>query len=189
MTIQITFSPTDGKLLGAQVTGIDGVDKRIDVLATIIQKGGTIYDLTELEHAYAPPYSSAKDPVNMAGFVAENLLHGLFKVSYWNEFTDQFERNSDSMLIDVRTAQEHFTKTIPGAINIPVDELRERLQEIPKEKALYVFCEIGLRGYLAQRILRQHGYNEVYNLSGGFSLWNVANIEIELGKKLEHLAN
>lgn len=189
MTIQITFSPTDGKLLGAQVTGIDGVDKRIDVLATIIQKGGTIYDLTELEHAYAPPYSSAKDPVNMAGFVAENLLHGLFKVSYWNEFTYQFERNIDSMLIDVRTAQEHLTKTIPGAINIPVDELRERLQEIPKEKALYVFCEIGLRGYLAQRILRQHGYNEVYNLSGGFSLWNVANMEIELGKKLEHLAN
>jgi len=101
----------------------------------------------------------------------------------------RIERNSDSMLIDVRTAQEHLTKTIPGAINIPVDELRERLQEIPKEKTLYVFCEIGLRGYLAQRILRQHGYSEVYNLSGGFALWNVATMETELGKKLEHLAN
>ena len=183
MTMQITFSPTDGKLLGAQVTGIDGVDKRVDVLATIIQKGGTIYDLTEVEHAYAPPYSSAKDPVNMAGFVAENLLQGRFKKIYWDEFLSRYEKDNNAMLIDVRTAKEYQNKTIPGAINIPVDELRNRFDEIPKDKTIYLFCEIGLRGYLSQRILRQHGYENVYNLSGGFALWNVATMEMELGRK------
>ncbi|MFV0606633.1 MAG: FAD-dependent oxidoreductase [Niabella sp.] len=179
LTIQITFSPQDGKLLGAQVAGIDGVDKRIDIFATLIQMGGTIYDLTEIEHAYAPPYSSAKDPVNMAGFVAENLLQGIYKAVYWDEFL-QNSFNTDSLLLDVRTVEEHQNKTIPGAINIPVDELRQRLAEIPHNKKLYVFCEIGLRGYLAQRILRQNGYEEVYNLSGGFALWNTATTELKL---------
>lgn len=183
MTMQITFSPTDGKLLGAQVTGIDGVDKRIDLLATIIQKEGTIYDLTEIEHAYAPPYSSAKDPVNMAGFVAENLLQGRFKVIYWDEFLKAYHNNNNAILLDVRTPKEHQTKTIPGSLNIPLDEIRQRLEEIPKHKTVYLFCEIGLRGYLAQRILRQHGYENVYNLSGGFALWNVATTELELSKK------
>ena len=183
MTMQITFSPTDGKLLGAQVTGIDGVDKRIDVLSIILQNGGNIYELAEFEQAYAPPYSSAKDPVNMAGFVAENLLQGLFKVLYWDEFLSRYKNDSNAMLIDVRTAKEHQKKTIPGAVNIPLDELRNRFEDIPKDKTLYVFCEVGLRGYLSQRILRQHGYDKIFNLSGGFALWNVANTEIELSKK------
>jgi len=183
MTMQITFSPASGKLLGAQVTGIEGVDKRVDVLATIIQKGGTIYDLTEIEHAYAPPYSSAKDPVNMAGFVAENLLHRHFEVIYWDRFLEAYQSDSNAMLIDVRTANEYANKTIPDAINIPIDELRSRLDEVPGDKTIYLFCQIGLRGYLAQRILRQHGYKNLFNLSGGFALWDVANMELELGKK------
>ncbi len=185
MTIQITFSPTDGKLLGAQVAGIEGVDKRLDVLSLIIQKGGTIYDLTEMEHAYAPPYSSAKDPVNMAGFVAENLLQARFEQIYWNEFLTHYENNSNAILIDVRTPKEYHNKTIPGAVNIPMDELRNNLGELPKDKTLYVFCEIGLRGYLSQRILRQHGYDHVYNLAGGFALWSVSTMEMELGRKRE----
>lgn len=180
LTIQITFSPDNGKLLGAQVVGTEGVDKRMDVLATIIQQGGTIYDLTEIEHAYAPPYSSAKDPVNMAGFVAENLMHGHFKVAYWENFLERYENDANGMLVDVRTEKEFNRKTIPGAINIPVDELRKRFNELPRNKTIYIFCEIGLRGYLAQRILRQSGYNEVYNLSGGFALWNVATTEQQL---------
>lgn len=179
MTIQIVFSPEDGRLLGAQVAGVDGVDKRLDVLATTIQNKGTIYDLTEIEHAYAPPYSSAKDPVNMAGFVAENLMNGLFKLAYWDEFA-QNKNHPDSILIDVRTAKEFHKKTIPGAVNIPIDELRNRINEIPRDKTIYVFCEIGLRGYLAQRILRQKGFDKVFNLSGGFALWNIANTELEL---------
>ena len=188
MTIQITFSPTDGKLLGAQVAGIEGVDKRLDVLSLIIQKGGTIYDLTELEHAYAPPYSSAKDPVNMAGFVAENLLQGRFKKTYWDEFLSDYENDSNAILIDVRTPKEYQNKTIPGAVNIPMDELRNRLGELPKDKTLYVFCEIGLRGYLSQRILRQHGYDHVFNLAGGFALWSVSTMEMELGRKRESVS-
>lgn len=180
LTMQITFSPDDGKLLGAQVVGSEGVDKRIDVLASILQNGGTIYHLTEMEHAYAPPYSSAKDPVNMAGFVAENMLQGLFKAYYWNEFVPIYKKDIDAFMIDVRTAEEYGKKTIPGAINIPVDELRQRMHEIPKNKNLYIFCEIGLRGYLSQRILRQHGYDNIYNLSGGFALWNIATTELEM---------
>ncbi|MFT3902771.1 MAG: FAD-dependent oxidoreductase [Niabella sp.] len=179
MVIQIVFSPDDGTLLGAQVAGGEGVDKRLDVFATFIQQKKTIYDLTEFEHAYAPPYSSAKDPVNMAGFVAENLLHGLFKVIYWEDF-ETLCRENNALCLDVRTPKEHAVKTIPGAINIPLDELRQRMGELPKDKPVYLFCEIGLRGYLAQRILRQKGYSEVYNLSGGFSLWNVVTAEKSL---------
>lgn len=179
LTTQIAFSPEDGRLLGAQIVGVEGVDKRMDVLATLIQKGGTIYDLTEVEHSYAPPYSSAKDPVNMAGFVAENLLNGLFKVSYWDDL-ELHQKNENSLLIDVRTEKEFNNKTITGAVNIPVDEIRQRLDEIPKDKTIFIFCEIGLRGYLAQRILRQSGYQDVYNYSGGFSLYNMMNMEREL---------
>lgn len=183
LTLQLAFAPNDGKLLGAQVIGEDGVDKRIDVISALIQKGGTVYDLVEFEQAYAPPYSSAKDPVNMAGFVAENLLTGLFKVAYWDEFCEKNKNDPDSFLIDVRTAKEFEEKTIEGAVNIPVDELRERINEIPTDKTLYVFCEIGLRGYLAQRILRQRGFKNVYNLSGGFSLWKTVSAEKDLLNK------
>ena len=168
MTIQIAFSPEDGLLYSAQVAGYEGADKRLDVLASVVKKNGTIYELEEFEHAYAPPYSSAKDPVNMAGFVAENILQKRLNVFYWNEFDKIGE---DDLLIDVRSEKEFDGGKIGKAINIPVDDLRDRLSEIPREKSIYIYCEAGLRGYLAQRILSQNGFRNVRNLSGGYKLW------------------
>lgn len=176
MTIQINFSPVSGRLLGAQAIGEEGVDKRLDVLALLVQKQGTIFDLMELEHAYAPPYSSAKDPLNMAGFVAENIMKEMLKTKAWDEFIPSYEGEDAAWMIDVRKPHEHVPRHIPGSINIPVDELRSRMNEIPRNKTLYVYCEIGLRGYLAQRILVQNGY-KVYNLAGGFALWEACNNE------------
>lgn len=173
MVIQIAFSPEDGRLLGAQVAGFEGADKRLDVLSMVVQKKGTIYDLVDFEQAYAPPYSSAKDPVNMAGFVAENIMLDRLKVFYWNEF-DKVKPND--FLLDVRSEKEFANGKIEGATNIPVDELRQRMNEIPKDKTVYIYCEAGLRGYLAQRTLRQSGYKEVYNLSGGYYLWKVCQL-------------
>jgi rhodanese-related sulfurtransferase len=144
------------------------VDKRIDILSSFIQQGGTIYDLAEFEHAYAPPYSSAKDPVNMAGFVAENILSDRLKIFYWDELAGL---KPEDLLIDVRNPNEFSAGSISGAINIPLDEIRERLEEIPADKDIYIFCEAGLRGYLAQRILKQRGIDSVSNLSGGYFLW------------------
>lgn len=168
MSVQIAFSPRDGRLLSAQIAGYDGVDKRLDIFSSYIKQQRTIYDLIEFEHAYAPPYSSAKDPVNMAGFVAENILLDRLRVFYWNE-TNNLKQGD--ILIDVRTADEFSNGRIPGAINIPVDEIRNRLDEIPIDQNIYIYCEAGLRGYLAQRILRQRGFNNVFNLSGGYYLW------------------
>ena len=168
MNIQIAFSPGDGRLLSAQVVGYDGVDKRLDVLSSYIKQKGTIYDLIEFEHGYAPPYSSAKDPVNMAGFVAENILLNRLKVFYWNELENL---GTADILLDVRRIDEFDAGKINGAINIPLDEIRSRLGEIPKEKNIYIYCEAGLRGYLVQRILKQNGYRYVSNLSGGYNLW------------------
>ncbi len=182
MTIQLAFAPKDGKLLSAQIAGYDGVDKRIDVFASYIKQGKTVYDLIEFEHAYAPPYSSAKDPVNMAGFVAENILLDRLRVFYWNELE---QLQPDDLLIDVRRNDEFEAGNIEGAINIPVDELRNRLDEIPKDKNLYIYCEAGLRGYLAQRILRQNGYEAVANLSGGYYLWKTCTTEMRLLNKPE----
>lgn len=174
MTIQLAFAPQDGRLLSTQIAGYEGVDKRLDVFASYIKQGKTIYDLIEFEHAYAPPYSSAKDPVNMAGFVAENILMDRLRVFYWNEIE---HLKSSDLLIDVRRKDEFEAGNIVGAINIPVDELRNRLSEIPKNKTIYIYCEAGLRGYLAQRILRQNGYNKVANLSGGYILWKACTSE------------
>ncbi len=174
MSIQIAFSPENGKLLSAQIAGYDGVDKRLDVFASIIQNGGTIYDLIEFEHAYAPPFSSAKDPANMAGFVAENILHGVLKVTHWN---GENKAEEGDLLVDVRNENEFNKGTINGAINIPVDELRNRLSELPKNQNIFIFCQIGLRGYLAQRILLQNDYQNVLNISGGFFLWNAVRAE------------
>ena len=171
MTIQIAFSPADGRLLSAQVAGFDGVDKRLDILSSYIKQNKTIYDLIEFEHAYAPPYSSAKDPVNMAGFVAENILLERLKIFYWNEIDNI---KPADVLIDVRRKDEYDAGKIANAINIPVDELRNRLDEIPKDTPIYIYCEAGLRGYLAQRILRQNGFDQVLNLSGGYHTWRVA---------------
>jgi NADPH-dependent 2,4-dienoyl-CoA reductase/sulfur reductase-like enzyme/rhodanese-related sulfurtransferase len=177
MTIQITFSPETRQLLGAQVIGKDGVDKRIDILSYIIKKGGTIDELTEFEHAYAPPYSSAKDPVNMAGFVAENMLSKRIQIVPW-QTPNNLQPND--LLIDVRTPAEFALGHIPGAINLPVDNLRERLNEIDPGKNIYIYCQIGLRGYLAQRILLQNNIKQVFNISGGYKLWSACHAEKQL---------
>jgi NADPH-dependent 2,4-dienoyl-CoA reductase/sulfur reductase-like enzyme/rhodanese-related sulfurtransferase len=176
MSIQIAFSPDNGRLLGAQIAGYEGVDKRIDILSSYIQQGCTIYDLAEFEHAYAPPYSSAKDPLNMSGFVAENILSDRLKIFYWDEIAGL---TPDDLLIDVRNPDEFSAGCIPGAVNIPLDEIRERLQEIPGDKNIRIYCEAGLRGYLAQRILKQHGFESVSNLSGGYVTWKACVAETE----------
>lgn len=179
MTIQIQFSPKDGRLLGAQIIGTDGVDKRIDTLSSVIQRRSTIDELTEFEHAYAPPYSSAKDPVNMAGFVAENILQKRIQVVPWTKVA---EIGENDLLVDVRKPDEFKAGSIPGAINIPVDDLRGTLNELPKDRDIYIYCQIGLRGYLAQRILLQNDFNRVYNISGGYKLWEPCSREAALLK-------
>lgn len=171
LTIKIVFDPKTGKLFGAQTIGYVGVDKRLDLLATVVKQGGTIYDLIDIEHAYAPPYSSAKDPVNIAGYVAENILEGRMKPIQWedvrkldfNEFT----------LIDVREDDETELGTIPGAICIPLSRLRNNIKEIPKNKKVVVFCAVGLRGHVASRILMQNGF-DTYNLSGGYKTYELS---------------
>lgn len=171
LSIKILFSPTDGRLFGAQVVGFEGADKRIEMFAQVIQRNGTVYDLTQLEHAYAPPYSSAKDPVNMAGYVAENILTGKSRIIHWREIDSL---PADTVRIDVRTREEFRMGTIPGFRNIPVDELREHLGELPSDKPIVVTCAVGLRGYLAYRILVQNGFKDVRNLSGGYTTWRTA---------------
>ena len=172
MTIKIIFTPVTGKLLGAQIVGYDGVDKRIDMIATVLKNNGTIHDLIDIEHAYAPPYSSAKDPVNMAGYVAENMLNGNLKVKYWRDINSKSSKNW--YLIDTRTSNEFELGSIPGAVNIPLDDIRERVNEIPKDKEIVVFCAVGLRGYVAARSLKLLGYDNVFNLSGGYKTWEYA---------------
>ncbi|NLJ31649.1 MAG: pyridine nucleotide-disulfide oxidoreductase, partial [Clostridiales bacterium] len=170
LSMKLLFAP-DGKILGAQAVGAEGVDKRIDVLATALRLGATVYDLEKLELCYAPPYSSAKDPVNMLGFTAANILRGETKVFYYDE-ADALDLGAVTLL-DVRTPDEYVMGTIKGAENIPLDDLRGRMSELPKEKPVYLFCQVGLRGYIASRILMQNGYN-VYNLSGGYKTYSMA---------------
>jgi len=184
MTIQLAFTPGNGRLLSAQVVGYDGVDKRLDILSSIIQRNGTIAELTEFEHAYAPPFSSAKDPVNMAGFAAENILHNKSVLFYWNEFD---KITPQDVLLDVRTNNEYNAGRILDAINIPVDELRSRLSEIPNGKRIFIYCLGGLRGYLAQRILMQEGFTDTFNLSGGYQLWKTCILETPVKeRKIEY---
>lgn len=172
ITIKLTFHPVSGLLYGAQIVGVDGVDKRIDVLAQMIKQKKTIYDLVQIEQAYAPPFSSAKDPVAIAGYVAANIISGTMQPIYWRELE---ELNRDKiLLIDTRTPAEFELGSIKGAKNIPLDELRQRIQEIPQDKEVIVFCAVGLRGYLAQRILMGRGYTNVRNLSGGYKHYSVA---------------
>ena len=172
MTIKITFSPEGGQLLGAQIVGYDGVDKRIDQYAYAIKRGANVSHLTQLEHAYAPPFSSAKDPVAISGYVAGNILSGKMTPLYWREL-QQADLNKVS-LIDVRTADEASLNSFPGAINIPLDDLRSRMDEIPTDRPVYLFCGVGLRGYLASNILKGHGYKDVRNLIGGLKLYESA---------------
>ncbi len=166
MTLKVLFEKETGKLLGAQITGFGGVDKRIDVLATAIYAGMTGEDLTELDLAYAPPYGSAKDPVNMAGYVIENIRTGLVKQFHWDEM-DALVGRDDITMLDVRTDAEYVQGHFEGSVHIPLDELRERISELNPEKPVYVNCFSGLRSYLACRILMQHGFS-CYNLSGGY---------------------
>lgn len=172
MTIKVIFSPTDGKLLGAQIVGYDGVDKRIDLMAQVIKSGGTIADLTRIEHAYAPPYSSAKDPVAMAGYVAGNILSGKMKPIYWRQVKDAAP--GEFVLVDVRTPMEYEAGALPGAINIPLDTMRSGMAGIPKNKPIVVYCGVGLRGYLASNILRMNGFDNVRNLVGGIKTYRTA---------------
>lgn len=169
MTMKVVFEKGTYRLLGAQIVGFDGVDKRIDVLATAIRAGMKVTDLTELDLAYAPPYSSAKDPVNMAGFMAENIRDGLVGQWYYDD-EPTLPRDGSVTLLDVRTAQEFATGNIDGFVNIPVDELRERAGELDKDKPVYVICQSGLRSYIAARILAGRGF-EVYNFAGGYRFY------------------
>ncbi|AEY67069.1 CoA-disulfide reductase [Clostridium sp. BNL1100] len=171
MSIKVLFEKSNGKLLGAQIVGYDGVDKRIDILSTAIRAGMTVYDLEKLELAYAPPFSSAKDPVNIAGFTASNILKNNCSIFHWNE-VDSINKDS-GILLDVREQAEFQLGTINGAINIPLDELRGRLNELPKDKTIFIFCQVGLRGYLAARILTQKGF-DAKNLSGGLKTYKMA---------------
>jgi len=171
MSIKTVFEKGSGRILGAQVVGFEGSDKRCDVIATAIRAGMTAFDLAELELCYAPPYSSAKDPVNMAGFVIENLIEGKVRQFHWHD-VDGLLRDGSVTLLDVRTAIEYeYGGKIDGFINIPLDELRSRMGELDRAKTVYVTCQMGLRGYVAARMLSQHGF-EVYNLSGGYRLYH-----------------
>jgi rhodanese-related sulfurtransferase len=165
MAVKLLFSWPDGKVLEAQIVGYDGVDKRIDVISTAIRSRLTVFDLERLEFAYAPMYSSAKDPVNIAGYTAANILKRDCPIFHWNEIA-QIDSTA-SVLLDVRTEYYFQQGSIPGAVNIPVDSLRDRLHELPREKTFYVYCQVGLRGYIALRILTQHGFAKVKNLSAG----------------------
>ena len=169
MSIKTIFEKNTGKILGAQVVGFDGADKRCDVLATAIRAGMTAGDLAELELCYAPPFSSAKDPVNMAGFVIDNLVADRVRHFHWHDI-ENLPADGSVTLLDTRTDIEYETGHIDGFINIPLDELRERMGELDKNKKLYVTCQIGLRGYVAVRILLQNGF-DAYNLSGGYRLY------------------
>lgn len=172
MSLKITFSPDNGRLYGAQIVGHDGVDKRIDELALVVKCGGTVYDLMKVEQAYAPPFSSAKDPVAVAGYVAGNILCGRMTPLYWRELRDA--DLSRVTLVDVRTADEFALGHIEGAVNVPLDELRGRLDEIPSQRPVYLYCGVGLRGYLASNILKGNGYADVRNLVGGLKTYGAA---------------
>ena len=168
LTIKLLFSPTDGKILGAQAIGMEGIDKRIDVIATAMRFGKTVNDLVGLELSYAPPFGSAKDPVNISGMVAENILADNLKVVYWDEIE---ELSKGSFVLDVRTPTERAIGKLEGSYNIPIEELRARINEVPKDKKVIVYCAKGLKSYFASRILMQNGYENVFSLSGGYLLY------------------
>jgi NADPH-dependent 2,4-dienoyl-CoA reductase/sulfur reductase-like enzyme/rhodanese-related sulfurtransferase len=169
MALKLIFSPDDGRILGAQAVGREGIDKRIDVLATAMRGRMTVYDLEHLELCYAPPYSTAKDAVNIAGFAASNIMRGDVKVVSFDELPAI--REGGGLIIDVRTPPEVAKGAIPGAINIPLDQLRDRLDEVPRDRQVVVHCQVGQRSYNAYRILKGAGFENVYNLSGGYKTY------------------
>lgn len=164
MTLKLIFDG-QGKVLGAQCAGYAGVDKRIDVIAAVIRLGGTVHDLAGLELSYAPPFSSAKDPVNLAGFVAQNVLSGRSHLITWQDVAEM--NREDYVLVDVRTEEEYRNGHVEGALNIPLDRLRESLSSLDRSKVIVAYCQVGLRGYIADRILSQHGFR-AYNVTGGY---------------------
>jgi NADPH-dependent 2,4-dienoyl-CoA reductase/sulfur reductase-like enzyme/rhodanese-related sulfurtransferase len=179
MTLKLIFDPLTGEILGAQGVGIDGVDKRLDVISTAIRGGIKAQELADLELAYAPPFGSAKDPVNMLGYIAENVISGLVETAQWDQIEDYRAKGYE--LVDVRTQGEFDRGTIPGAINVPVDEIRERAQEF-QGKNLLVTCQVGQRGHTASLLLKSLGFNPV-NLDGGYLLWSNSPAAKELVQK------
>jgi rhodanese-related sulfurtransferase len=169
MTVKVLWNRDTRKLIGAQIVGFDGVDKRCDVIATAIRYGADVTTLVNLELSYAPPFGSAKDPVNMVGFVAENVITGKVKQFFWHDVED-LPRDGSVMLLDTRTPAEVAQGKIPGFINIPLDSLRAEISKLPKDRPVYVHCHSGLRSYLACRILSGNGY-DCYNLAGGWKLY------------------
>ena len=178
LTLKLLFDPHEGRILGAQAMGTEGVDKRIDVLATAMRAGMTVFGLEDLELAYAPPYGSAKDPVNYAGFVAANALRGDAALAHWEEVANLKE---GQFLLDVRTPAEVAAGAIPGAVNVPIDELRDRLDEIPRDREVIAYCRTGVRSYIACRILTQHGFR-CRNLTGGYVTYAEA-MELEAAEE------
>lgn len=181
MTMKVVFENHSLRLLGAQIIGSDGVDKRIDVLATAIASGVRADRLKELELAYAPPFSSAKDPVNMAGFMIENIGKGLVKQYHWEEVA-HLPRDGSVTLLDTRTVREYERGHIEGYLNIPVDDLRDRIREIAPGKPVYLICQSGLRSYIAYRILMQHGF-DCYNFAGGYRFYASVTGEIKMSER------
>ncbi|HHV30331.1 MAG TPA: FAD-dependent oxidoreductase [Clostridium sp.] len=181
MTMKVIFEKETYRILGAQIVGFDGVDKRIDVLATAIRARMKAYDLVELDLAYAPPYSSAKDPVNMAGFIIENIKNGVVKQWYYEDY-ETLPRDGSVTLLDTRTPMEYNRGHAEGFINIPVDELRERIDELDRSKPVYIICQSGLRSYIASRILVGNGFN-AYNFAGGFRFYDAVRNDKALNRK------
>jgi rhodanese-related sulfurtransferase len=171
IAMKVLFCPDTGRILGAQAVGTDGVDKRMDVLATALQQGMKVDALGELELAYAPPFGSAKDPVNMAGLAAQNRLQGTVAFAQWHEVAALDPEHS--VVLDVRRADECSRGTIPGAMRIPLDELRARKEELPRDREIVVHCQSGQRSYFACRMLSQDGW-KVRNLVGGYRTWKMA---------------
>jgi rhodanese-related sulfurtransferase len=169
MTLKILFDPVKGRILGAQGVGSDGVDKRIDVLAVAIQAGMSVFDLEEMDLCYAPQFGSAKDPVNMLGFVAAGLVRGDHPQLNVEDILKRPDAEKP-FLLDVRTPKEYSDGAIPGAVNISVDDLRSRLSEVPRDREIAVYCQVGMRGYLATRILLQNGFN-ASNIGGGYKTY------------------
>ncbi|HQE66372.1 MAG TPA: FAD-dependent oxidoreductase, partial [Bacillota bacterium] len=176
MAIKLIYT-LQGRVLGAQIAGYDGVDKRIDDIAIAVRHRMTVHDLQEFELAYAPPFSSAKDPVNMAGYVGSNVLNGDVKVAYWYEAMNA--DMSRTFLLDVREPSEYQMGHIPNAVNIPLDQIRSRLKEIPKDKEIIVNCRVGLRSYIGVRIMMQNGFDNVRNLSGGYKTYSAVEADMK----------
>jgi len=160
--LKVVYGNSDGRVLGAQGVGEEGVERRIDVISMAIQKQGTVFDLEECELCYAPQYGSAKDPVNIAGMIASNVMHGDALLASWAELP-----STDALIVDVREPGEHQSGCIDGAVNLPLNQLRDRLGELPHEREIWVHCGVGQRSYYALRLLKQHGF-KVRNLPGGY---------------------